>query len=98
MQAGSWSEVSASTKNILPGTALNYWFSLMGVGRKECVPLRRGPGSLGQNLCGCVRLARVGRLEDTSFAYSELWGGHDMTLEGQQGVKTNKRQDNKFCL
>lgn len=36
--------------------------------------LKRSPGSLGQDLCGHVQLARTRMLEKTSSAYSEVGG------------------------
>lgn len=51
------------------GPASKNWFGFFRA-KVAFMPLGRWPGSLGQDLCGCVPLARAEVFEETSSAYS----------------------------
>jgi hypothetical protein len=69
---------------------------LIGTGWKGVfILLERWPGSLGQNLCGCIPLARGGVLEDDSSTYSGHCGKANKV---KQGVKPDNCQSSKFLV
>lgn len=76
----------------------NFRELLIGVGYKGVfIPLGRWPGSLDQDLCDCVPLAKAGVLEEESPTYSGACGGGKV-YKVKHEVQPDNCQGNKFLL